>query len=195
MNPETDKKEQYPDDDFSCSVCGSEKRDLHRHNIDGKNVLMCTQCFFDSVPKAPPSNGSVSSEYRRANSKKALEGKKNGQADNKPKGGWGTPGWRPKVNLLPANEKTIRARMKIMEEERIREENWGGPCKGGCGKYINGQYVCDACVKAKQEKAFALQPGETEIYRARIGKPEDKVVKQIVVTEADSVELDNVTWV
>jgi hypothetical protein len=75
------------------------------------------------------------------------------------------------------------------------EENWGGPCRGGCGKINQGEYYCADCRMKDREKAFALQPGETEIYRAQIGKPEDKVLKQIVVTEADSVELDNVTWI
>jgi len=75
------------------------------------------------------------------------------------------------------------------------EEAYSGSCKNGCGKVVHGEYVCADCRMKNREKAFSLQRGETEIYRAQIGKPEDKVFKQIVVTEADSVELDNVTWI
>lgn len=92
----------------------------------------------------------------------------------------------------------FRANQESKAKKKSRppaEENWNGMCRGGCGKRVSGEYVCHDCRAKNREKSFALQPGETEIYRAHIGKPEDKVVKQIVVTEADSVELDNVTWI
>src|SRR5271169_1871034 len=49
------------------------------------------------------------------------------------------------------------------------EENWNGVCKGGCGKYNSGEYVCGECRTAKAEKSLALKPGEMELYRGHLG--------------------------
>src|SRR5271166_5702462 len=50
------------------------------------------------------------------------------------------------------------------------EEAYSGSCKNGCGKVVHGEYVCADCRMKNREKAFSLQRGETEIYRAQIGK-------------------------
>jgi DNA-directed RNA polymerase subunit RPC12/RpoP len=58
--------------------------------------------------------------------------------------------------------KNMQSTMRKREEERVAEENWGGHCKGGCGKVISGEYVCYDCRKKAAEKNFALQPGEVD---------------------------------
>jgi putative DNA primase/helicase len=95
--------------------------------------------------------------------------------------------------MLNPKQKSTMARKHRKDE--INEENWGGPCRGGCGKYNQGEFVCADCRKKAAEKSFALKPGEVELYRGSVGKPEDKVVKQIVVVDAASLEPDNIEWV
>jgi hypothetical protein len=87
----------------------------------------------------------------------------------------GDTGLLPKRSKLNAKHKDILAKKRKQQE--VCEENWCGMCRGGCGKRIMGQYVCDDCVRAKQEKAFVLQPGELELLRKDEG---EKVYKQIV---------------
>ena len=75
----------------------------------------------------------------------------------------GDTGLLPKRSNLSAKQKDILAKKRKQQE--VCEENWGGMCKGGCGKYISGQYVCADCRTVKAERNFALQPGEVELYR------------------------------
>jgi putative DNA primase/helicase len=74
------------------------------------------------------------------------------------------------------------------------EENWNGPCKGGCGKYNSGEYVCGECRTAKAEKSLALKPGEMELYRGHLGDPSDKIVQQVVVINAADGDIEDVEW-
>lgn len=99
----------------------------------------------------------------------------------------------PKRSKLNAKQRDILA--KKQKQQQTCEENWGGYCKGECGKYITGEYVCHECRTKAAEVNFALKPGEVELYRGPVGKPEDKVVKQIVVKDASKIEPDDTTWV
>ncbi len=96
-------------------------------------------------------------------------------------------------NSLNAKQKGILD--KRHKQQQVCEENWGGPCKGGCGEYITGQYVCPACKQKKEAEAFALHKGEVELYRAVVGKPEDKIVKQVVVTNAADGDIEDTEWI
>lgn len=97
---------------------------------------------------------------------------------------------------LNSKQKRILARKKAKEQERdrINEENWGGMCRGGCGKYILGTYLCPDCKKKEADKNFALQPGEVELFRGNVGKEEDKIVKQVVVRKASSIKMLPIVW-
>jgi len=132
--------------------------------------------------------------------------------------GYCEPCMRPKMASLPlssangeyrvedqivANQKAhLNAKQKqIMERQRRKnkplvdpEENWGGYCKGGCGKFITGSYYCPDCKKKEADKNFAVQPGEVELFRGNVGKPEDKIVKQVVAIEATSIKAEPMTW-
>lgn len=76
----------------------------------------------------------------------------------------------------------------------VSEEDWNGPCKGGCGKYNSGEYVCGGCRTAKAEKSLALKPGEMELYRGHVGDPSDKIVQQVVVINAADGDIEDVEW-
>jgi hypothetical protein len=76
----------------------------------------------------------------------------------------------------------------------INEENWGGLCKGGCGEYITGQFVCNKCKAKAAEKNFALNPGEHQIYRGNEGEPSLKIVKQVVVIGAADGDIEDISW-
>jgi putative DNA primase/helicase len=99
-----------------------------------------------------------------------------------------------------ANSPRLNAQHKAVFKRRAPkppvecEENWGGPCKGGCGKYISGEYVCHDCRKATAEKNFTLSPGEVELYRGNVGKLEDKFIKQVVAVKGTSVKAEPMTW-
>jgi len=99
-----------------------------------------------------------------------------------------------------ANSPNLNARQKAALKRRapkpqpICEENWGGPCRGGCGKYIQGEFYCADCRKSAAEKNFTLSPGEVELVRHAVGKVEDKIVKQVVVMDASSIEMEEMLW-
>jgi hypothetical protein len=98
--------------------------------------------------------------------------------------------------LNPRQKKILDQKAKKeRERERISEENFGGYCRGDCGKTVVGTYYCDNCKKSIADKNFALQPGEVELYRGNVGKKEDKIVRQIVVKDAASIEMEEMTWV
>jgi hypothetical protein len=99
-----------------------------------------------------------------------------------------------------ANSPNLNARQKAALKRRapkpqpICEENWGGPCRGGCGKYNQGEYFCYDCRTKQAEKNFMIQPGQVELVRHAVGKVEDKIVKQVVVTDASSIEMEEMLW-
>ena len=95
---------------------------------------------------------------------------------------------------MDAKRKTVR-RARGSSSAQISEENWNGICRGGCGKRISGEYVCANCRKTAADKNFALKPGEIELYRGNEGDPADKVIKQVVITDAASVEPGEMAWI
>jgi putative DNA primase/helicase len=98
---------------------------------------------------------------------------------------------RSVVSKQPANK---RRNMQSVMRERIDEEQYKGPCRG-CGKHVEGEYTCHDCRTKKQREALSLKPGEVELYRGNIGKPEDKLVKQVVVTRADDGNIEDTEWI
>jgi len=102
--------------------------------------------------------------------------------------------WRKTDDGKSKNKPPATKRQKQPKPQQIIEENWGGPCRGGCGKYISGEYVCYDCRKAAAEKNFTLQPGEVELYRANLGDPADKLISQVVAIEATSVKAEPMKW-
>jgi putative DNA primase/helicase len=104
----------------------------------------------------------------------------------------GDIGLLPKRSKLNAKQKDILA--KKQKQQQTCEENWGGLCRGGCGKYNQGEYYCVDCKKTQQDKSFALRPGEVELYRGNIGKKEDKIVRQVIAIEATSLKPERMTW-
>lgn len=98
---------------------------------------------------------------------------------------------RSVVSKLPANK---RRNMQSVMRERMDEEQYKGPCRG-CGKHVEGEYNCHDCRTKKQREALSLKPGEIELYRGNIGKPEDRLVKQVVVTRADEGNIEDTEWI
>jgi hypothetical protein len=96
---------------------------------------------------------------------------------------------------LTPKQKTALKRRQPKQPLIDPEENWGGYCKGGCGKCITGSYYCPDCKKTQAEKNFKLNAGEVELYRGNVGKPEDKIVRQVVAIDAASIEMEEMTWV
>lgn len=100
----------------------------------------------------------------------------------------------PKLN---SRQKAL-LKKRAPKQQEICEENWGGPCGSiggdGCGKMIHGQFYCNDCKKKKAEKNFTLSPGEVELVRHNVGKTEDKIVKQLVVKDAASIEMEEMLW-
>ena len=76
---------------------------------------------------------------------------------------------------------------------QLCEENWGGPCRGGCGKVITGQFTCNDCKKKKAETNFTLNPGEVELWRGVVStKDKDgeqlMMTRQVVMRKATSIK-------
>jgi hypothetical protein len=117
-------------------------------------------------------------------------------ADELPPTGIGKAGKEFSNIRLNARQNKIldQKKKKERERERISEENFGGYCRGDCGKTVVGTYFCDECKKRIADKNFALQPGEVELYRGNVGKKEDKIVRQIVVKDAASIEMEEMLW-
>jgi putative DNA primase/helicase len=88
---------------------------------------------------------------------------------------------------------------KIMEDKRRKdsanEETYDGPCRGGCGKAVQGEYQCYDCRSKKQRENLALAPGEVELYRGAVGKVEDKIIRQVVVVNAADGDIEDVEWI
>ena len=76
--------------------------------------------------------------------------------------------------------------------------NWGGPCRGGCGKVITGQFTCNDC-KKKAETNFTLNPGEVELWRGAVStKDKDgeqlMMTRQVVIRKATSIKPRAQKW-
>jgi hypothetical protein len=87
-----------------------------------------------------------------------------------------------------------RAAKRAPKQQPICEENWGGPCHGGCGKIVQGEFYCHGCRTKKAETNFTLKEGEVELYRGIVGKLEDKIIKQVVAVKGTSVKAEPMTW-
>jgi hypothetical protein len=86
---------------------------------------------------------------------------------------------------------------KIIKDQRrndaANEESFVGSCRG-CGKAVEGSYTCHDCRVKQAEENFMIQPGQVELVRHAVGKVEDKIVKQVVVTDASSIEMEEMLW-
>jgi len=103
---------------------------------------------------------------------------------------------KPKPNGHAKELAAARSKVAKRRPQKVEcEENWGGPCRGGCGKYNSGEFYCADCRKSQAEKNFALRPGEVELWRANVGDAKDKIVRQVVVKDAASVEMEEMAWV
>lgn len=93
-----------------------------------------------------------------------------------------------------ATSKLGRKQQAIIAKKKARdEESYKGSCRG-CGKPVEGEYNCHDCRTKKQREVLKVTNGETELWRGNVGKPEDKVVRQIVVKDASKIEPEETTW-
>ncbi len=106
------------------------------------------------------------------------------------------PCWAVKRASLNPKQKKIMERQRQKSKPLVdHEENYRGLCKSGCGAQVDGEYNCQACKAKAAEVNFKLEPGEVELWRGNVGKPEDKMVKQVVARKASSIEPEEMTWV
>lgn len=74
------------------------------------------------------------------------------------------------------------------------EENWGGPCRGGCGKIAQGEYVCYDCRKKQESKLFKVELHEAELWRGSDFVEDMAVEKQVVVRKGAYISAKPIEW-
>jgi hypothetical protein len=102
-------------------------------------------------------------------------------------------------NPKPNNQQGAMLKKRAPKPRQICEENWGGPCRGGCGKVITGQFTCNDCKKKKAETNFTLNPGEVELWRGAVStKDKDgeqlMMTRQVVMRKATSIKPRPQEW-
>jgi putative DNA primase/helicase len=143
-----------------------------------KAQSLCTRCRLRPFVYGSAKDGICAECYQKTcATKRAVAAPNNGAA-----------------NLTPKQRQIMDRQRRRNKPQEICEENWGGMCKGGCGKTVQGEFYCSDCRKSAAEKNFKLEPGEVELYRGSVGKKEDRIVKQVVAIDATSIKAEPMTW-
>jgi len=96
-----------------------------------KAQSLCTRCGLRPFVHGSAKDGICAECYqKRYAPKRAVAAPNNGAA-----------------NLTPKQRQIMDRQRRRNKPQEICEENWGGSCRGGCGKYNQGEYYCADCRK------------------------------------------------